>query len=164
MGAPVPIKPLAVQSHATLLRTKSVPCAQAVRVAGEIRRPHASCGAAVALPLLSGTLPSTLAEPSPLVDLAIVGTQMSGTLPHGLFAALPELHVLELNCNNFEGAWPRSTDRLQVLSLPCFAYPPTHRIAIAPLAPHTSCRPYLLAAGQGELLLQPARLAQRYAV
>ena len=73
------------------------------------------------MPLLSGTLPSTLAEPSPLVDLAIVGTQMSGTLPHGLFAALPELHVLELNCNNFEGAWPHSTDRLRVLSLPCFA-------------------------------------------
>jgi hypothetical protein len=88
---------------------------------GEFWRPHASCGAAVALPLLSGTLPSTLAEPSPLVDLAIVGTQMSGTLPHGLFAALPELTVLELNCNNFEGTWPRSTDHLQVLSLPCFA-------------------------------------------
>jgi len=87
------------------------------------------------LPLLSGTLPSTLAEPSPLVDLAIVGTQMSGTLPHGLFAALPELHVLELNCNNFEGAWPRSTDRLQVLSLPCFANPQprtaSHRYRIA---------------------------------
>ena len=147
--------------------TKSVPCAQAVKFAGEYGRPHASCGAAVALPLLSGTLPSTLAEPSPLVDLAIVGTQMSGTLPHGLFAALPELHVLELNCNNFEGAWPHSTDRLQVLSMPCFAWSRSHaqhRIAIASLAPHTSCRPYPLAARQGELLLQPARLAQRFAV
>ena len=131
MGAPVPIEPLAVQGHASLLRTKSVPCAQAVKFAGEIRRPHASCGAAVALPLLSGTLPSTLAEPSPLVDLAIVGTQMSGTLPHGLFAALPELHVLELNCNNFEGAWPRSTDRLQVLSLPCFAWSRSHAASLA---------------------------------
>ena len=118
MGAPVPIKPLAVQSHTTLLRTKSVPCAQAVRVAGEIRRPHASCGAAVALPLLSGTLPSTLAEPSPLVDLAIVGTQMSGTLPHGLFAALPELqkHLLYLAVANL--IWHSHREAVRVYHQP----------------------------------------------
>jgi hypothetical protein len=118
------------------------------KIAGEIWRPHASCGAAVALPLLSGTLPSTLAEPSPLVDLAIVGTQMSGTLPHGLFAALPELTVLELNCNNFEGTWPRSTDHLQVLSLPCFASRSSTRSSTASLSHRSPLTPPALTCWQ----------------
>ena len=53
---------------------------------------------AVALPLLSGTLPSSVPQPNTaLRDLMIAGTLLSGTLPESLRAMLPALEVLDVS-------------------------------------------------------------------
>ena len=74
---------------------------------------------AVALPLLSGTLPSSVPQPNTaLRDLMIAGTLLSGTLPESLRAMLPALEVLDVRANNLHGIWPRELSVAKVST--CF--------------------------------------------